>query len=166
MNEDQKEITIDAPRERFNDRSQDRINARLTVYLEQFGEPIDETSVKFTATQDSSEDGAYPRRQKATNVWTELSFGWLDGKPVSLLVVDNRAGTKLQVIPSEEQKAKIAASTIEIGVLTKSEHEEFFAEFTTVKPGRFCAFEPLHGVRYFTRGKVEDSKFHITAIPG
>ncbi len=157
------EITVIAPPKEMDYDVQDRINARLIVYLEQHGEGIDETNVCFTTARDGREDGVYTRRKKATLEWEPLDLGWLEGTPVEIVVIENRAGKNPQVIPSPEEKAGTDASTIEIGISTGDGTP---LAFTEIKAGRFGAFSPIAEVHYFVRGAVADSKYYISAIPG
>jgi hypothetical protein len=61
-------------------------------------------------------DEPYSYRTKLTAEWVPLDFGWLEGKRVSLVRVDNDEGKWGQT-----SELELAKRTIEIGVLTEDD---------------------------------------------
>lgn len=58
----------------------------------------------------------YVRHCKATEEWQPLDTGWLDG--CSALHIQNRAGTDLQVIPTDEEREMIIRQILEVSYCT------------------------------------------------
>lgn len=100
-----------------------------------------------------------PRRQVVGGEWIELDLGYLAGKPVSELVVENLEGTFLHVRPSEAELAETAKRTVEL-VSNNCDMDPF----AVVRPGRSARFEPVG--RVYARCMCGEAKVKVAATPG
>lgn len=72
------------------------------------------TAVECRWSKDlTSEEQLYQRRVKLTEEWVSLDTGWL-GAAYSTVIVDNREGTGLAVIPTQGQSLATAKKAVEI----------------------------------------------------
>jgi hypothetical protein len=75
------------------------------------GSPIIDSG--FVRVLESGEQ-VYQRRMEIGKDWQPVDLGWLAEPGCSMIMIENREGGNLQVVPTEEEKQTIAAKVVEI----------------------------------------------------
>lgn len=90
--------------------------SRLVIVENVYHQPVDgqpaSINTGFTRRLTSDEQPYGPRRVKIGGDSMALETGWVE--KASQIMIENLEGTKLQVYPTEEEKAKIAARVVEV----------------------------------------------------
>lgn len=124
-----------------------------TVYYEAEGQSAVEVhDSRYEVNLRTTEQAWGPRFQTVGEEWTMLDLGYLEGKPVCELTVENLEGTSYRVIPSQEERDEVAKRAVE---LTCS---------VLIRPGRSCRFEPVGKV--MVRCRHGRARLKVAAVPG
>lgn len=102
-----------------------------------------------------SDEQIWRREFKVGPEWMPLPLGWLEGQPISLIILHNNEGRFTQLIPTPEERADAMARIVEVGVGE--------TPFTVVRPLQSRDFEPVGPIN--VRCRTSSAKLTITAVP-
>jgi hypothetical protein len=108
----------------------------------------------------TTEEQVWRRIVVVTSEWTPVPLGWLDGQPVSMIILKNEEGQFFQVQPTQEERDAAAARIIEVGV----EYDGKIHPFTIVRPHMNARFEPVGPIHI--RCQTDHAKVNIIGVPG
>lgn len=112
--------------------------------------------VKLLQTQEQP----YTRKKISVGEnWTPLDYGYLNGLPISMILIRNEEGKNLQTIPTEQEKLDLSLKALELAVEGASEgfRVEVGAELPfVVRDFSLLRIRSLSGI----------SRYSITVIPG
>jgi len=106
----------------------------------------------------ASAEQVYQRRLMAGPSWQPLDSGWIE--QVGMVVVENVEGHGLQVIPTPEEKAAIAARVVELGLMGD---EGDCRDFACVLPGEHLRLQPTQPVHL--RCRAGEARVVVTVYP-
>lgn len=134
----------------------DRLTVVETVYHRPSGE--DATSVESRFSRElRTINQVYLRRCRATEEWQNLDCGWLSS--CSMLCIRNRAGTNLQVIPSDEERKETARKILEVSYCSSPR------DVWLVYPGESMRASPAQVKELRVRCQSGAVQFDLCLIP-
>lgn len=99
--------------------------------------------------------------------WQPLALWWLDGKPLSQLIVCNREGQFRGGNPTPEQRALVLSRVVEVGVELPVDDFKPVMAFAEVPPHESCRFRPATILtRFMLRCRNGPAKVTVVAVPG
>jgi hypothetical protein len=117
-----------------------------------------------------SEEQPYSRPLcRAGTDWAPLDLGWLAGRPVSRVLIENREGKFLQVNPTPDERAAAEARVIEVAVQAHVDSDPprvVVLPFALVRPGECLPFEPVDPAALRVRCAAGPAKFSLLVVPG
>lgn len=147
---------------------EDRITELHKVYFEPYGEqPILFESKGYRNLKTTEQ--VYQRKGKATPIWTPLDTGWLSGKPLGLLLLQNEEGKFRETIPTPEELLASSRKSIFIAFGDESGNPPSDAVGAwEVLPGNSFHGIPSDASRVFLRCRsgVSVARFSLVLIPG
>jgi hypothetical protein len=99
-------------------------------------------------------------RLKATQDWQEVDFGFLKGKPLAYVAIQNREGLFTQTNPTEEEKIEVAKKVLDIGIYRS---DVGAIEFTGVPPTECYSGWPSG--RLYIRCRSGEARYSLFAVP-
>jgi hypothetical protein len=140
----------------YNDAGHDIVTANFQFYYQQHGEdPIQQTCV-FSDYCPPSNEEPYGRRINVTEDGVLLDLGWLKGKPIGVVLIENRSG-KNRVKPTEEE---LEDQKKQIIVVTDGDGPGF-----KIRPGRFAFVEPVDATTLRLTSLHGTVKAHVLVCP-
>lgn len=127
-----------------------------------------------------TDEQVYKRSMKIKSEWTNIDVGWLIETGVAQIVIENREGQALQVIPTQEEKAAFLARILELGIEVEFESDkprDMFSKvkipnvivpFSIIRPGESTRLDPstyIGSLRIRCMVEGETAQTWITAIP-
>lgn len=144
-----------------------RMGVVETVYHQSPGDNPTSVESKFSRLL-KSDDQPFSRKMTVGAEWVEISTGWLEKSPLSMIHISNREGENRQVIPTPLELIKMAERVVEIALQTfpnGPHNEPVFEEFADIHPGESCRFTPKRARQYFLRCRSETAKVTATVFP-
>jgi hypothetical protein len=126
------------------------------------GQPMDLSGGSFSVNLKTDEQPLYGRIYTISDRWVPLDLAWLNGKPVSIILVENLAGVNRQSIPSDEELADTERKVIELGIFATEMGVR--TPFILIRPARSCRFEPATPV--WIRCRNGECRIKVSATPG
>jgi len=150
------EDVMNAPREFA------RVTTQLKVTHESTELDPSQVDKTFTFAIEDIEEEHYSRIIKATEEGSLLQFGWVE-EP-SMIVIENLAGERLKVRPTEEEQAVIDSQILEVWAgsslvcfILPGMAQQFLINHPSIPRS-----EPTD---YFIRCQVGTTKYNLTAMP-
>lgn len=151
--------------------AKERLVIGVSVHHQAIGDPPTTFHNSGFRVIENTGEQAYSRRQVAeSSDWTEIEFGWLKDRTVSLFVIHNLEGTNAGVIaPVEEMRLGPQAKIMELGVSsreTEPDQQMIFDTGILILPGEAIPISPQRGRQWFIRCPNGPARFNLVAFPG
>lgn len=128
-----------------------------SVYFQSPEEQPIQTEYRYTRPL-ASEEQPYARSLKVGPEWVLLDCGWV--REAALVVLENLEGTRLQKVPTEEERVSIDSRVVEISFSRQDPSPAL-----TVRPGGGCQFEPTELTSIRVRCRDGVAKCSLLIIP-
>jgi len=127
------------------------------VYHQPFGEQPVGVDSSFNRKLDSDEQ-MFVRKFRVTEEWTPINVGWVES--AGMLMLSNDEGRSLQTLPSDEEKAAVAARVVELKYQDAPDDQAW-----TVLPGESMRAMPSQASLLMLRCRSESARVTLTLIP-
>lgn len=138
------------------------VNVVETVYHQRVGGQPTGIPRRFRIACESGEQPFGPRHLTIDETWQPLDTGWIVD-PI-LLEVFNDTGTQPVVNPTPEERDRIGAAVVEIGIaIEEDDNHKCIVALTEVKAGTNVRLQPLRDMRYVIRSRCGIASVQVTA---
>lgn len=140
--------------------TRNRFSAHLMTSHQSIGNRPMQESYAYHELMDSDED-CYVRKLTIEQAWVKLDLGFIKPEGVRMIILENRTGNDLKKNPTEEEKAAIAKTILQVSV----SDDAVWKPDWTVSPSQFFCGSPANPEIIKIRSAGGPLKLHMCIVP-